>query len=255
MDRPNRLGKPVTRAMRKAPMALAAGGLIVLAAGMLVGRTAWQPQPADTVEIADLPAAEHAPAPASVEQPAAPVNARPVAPDVVAIPEIEPETLVRVAPREPLSPFSRPLPLPRPDNSRINQPVAEAAGRIAGNGLVVSIAGVDVVEPDEYCIDPDGIDWPCGMRARTAFRGLLRGRAIACDIPDEFEGDEITAACSVGKQDLGRWIVANGWGRAAPSGPYVAEGNAAREAEKGIFGDGPLPLPIFTEIPDFMNDR
>lgn len=242
--------------MRKAALALAVGGLAVLAALMLFGRAAWQPQQPEQTEVAEAPSDEaDVAASVPIEQPAAPVNARPVAPDVVAIPEVEPETLVRVAPREPLSPFAKPLPPPKPDYGRIHRPLAEAAGRILGQGLMVEIAGLDIVEPDEFCIDPDGVDWPCGMRARTAFRGLLRGRAVSCDIPSDFEGKKITASCTLGKLDLGQWIVANGWARAAPGGPYEDAEKAAREAEKGIFGTGPLPLPIFTEVPNFMAEQ
>jgi endonuclease YncB( thermonuclease family) len=183
----------------------------------------------------------------------APTRARAVGSDLVAIPEIEPETLVRVEPREPLSPFGRPLPPPKRDNSRIHRPIADAAGRILGDGLLVDIIGVDIVEPETVCTDPDGFEWPCGMRARTAFRGLLRGRAVSCDVPPDYDSAEITTGCTLGKLDLGRWIVANGWGRAAPGGPYEEQEQAAREAEQGIFGFGPPPVPVFTTQPDFMN--
>ena len=242
--------------MRKAALALAVGGLAVLAALMLFGRAAWQPKQLQQTEVAEAPSDKPGVAASvPIEQPAAPVNARPVAPDVVAIPEVGPETLVRVAPREPLSPFAKPLPPPKPDYGRIHRPLAEAAGRIFGQGLMVEIAGLDIVEPDEFCIDPDGVDWPCGMHARTAFRGLLRGRAVSCDIPSDFEGSEIAAGCTLGKLDLGQWIVANGWARAVAGGPYEDAEKAAREAEKGIFGTGPLPLPIFTEVPNFMAEQ
>lgn len=243
--------------MRRAPLALAVGGLAVLVAGLLAGRAAWMPQPADNPkehaaqEERDVSAVPQPPPPALAE---APTPARAVGADLVAIPEIEPETLVRVEPREPLSPFGRPLTPPRRDNSRIHRPVADAAGRIIGAGLLVDITGVDIVEPETVCTDPDGFEWPCGMRARTAFRGLLRGRAVNCDVPPDYDGAEITAACKLGKLDLGAWIVANGWGRAASGGPYEEQEQAAREAGKGIFGYGPDALPVLTApMPNFMN--
>lgn len=235
--------------MRGAPLALAVGGLAVLVAGLLAGRAAWMPQPADNPdqyaaqEVQDLPAPPQREVPEATQ---ARVPARAVGSDLVAIPEIEPETLVRVEPREPLSPFGRPLPPPHVDNSRIYRPVADAAGRILGQGLLVDLSGVEIVEPETICTDPDGFEWPCGMRARTAFRGLLRGRAVICDVPPDYDGAEITTVCTLGKLDLGGWIVANGWGRAASGGPYEEQEQAAREAEKGIFGPGPKPVPVFT---------
>ena len=241
--------------MRGAPLALAVGGLAVIVVGLLAGRAAWMPQPAGgaaqrSLEERDVSVAPRPSPPARAEVPA---RARAVGSDLVAIPEIEPETLVRVEPREPLSPFGRPLPPPKVDNSRIYRPVADAAGRILGDGLLVDITGVDIVEPDTVCTDPNGLEWPCGMRARTAFRGLLRGRAVNCDVPPDYDSAEITTGCTLGKLDLGAWIVANGWGRAVPGGPYEEQEQAAREAEKGIFGFGPPPVPLFTTQPDFMN--
>jgi endonuclease YncB( thermonuclease family) len=241
--------------MRGAPLALAVGGLAVIVVALLAGRAAWMPQPGGdaarpSLEEPDIAVAPQ-PAPSAMAQ--APTRARAVGSDLVAIPEIEPETLVRVEPREPLSPFGRPLPPPKVDNSRIYRPVADAAGRILGDGLLVDIAGVDIVEPETVCTDPDGLEWPCGMRARTAFRGLLRGRAVNCDVPPDYDDAEITTGCTLGKLDLGRWIVANGWGRAAPGGPYEELEQAAREAGKGVFGFGPPPVPVFSTQPDFMN--
>ncbi|MEX0956954.1 MAG: thermonuclease family protein [Rhizobiaceae bacterium] len=242
--------------MRGAPLALAVGGLAVLVVGLLAGRAAWIPQPA--VGIAEHPSQEQdvavAPQPPRPAMAEAPTRARPVGSDLVAIPPVEPETLMRVEPREPLSPFGRPLPPPRRDNSRIYRPVADAAGRILGDGLLVDITGVDIIEPETVCTNPDGVEWPCGMRARTAFRGLLRGRAVSCDVPPDYDGAEITAGCTLGRLDLGAWIVANGWGRAAAGGPYEEQELAAREAEKGIFGFGPAPMPVLTApFPNFMD--
>jgi endonuclease YncB( thermonuclease family) len=240
--------------MRKAPLFIAFGGLALVVAGMLAGRSFLLPAPpaASTQEAARPAAREPEPARTTAKA----ERVRPVGSDLVAIPPIEPETLVRVEPREPLSPFGRPLPPPRRDNSRIHRPVADAAGRILGDGLLVDIAGVEIVEPDDACTDPEGIDWPCGMRARTAFRGLLRGRSLSCDVPPDYEETQITTGCTLGRLDLGRWIVANGWGRNGPGGPYAEQEEAAREAEKGIFGPAPVStLPALTTLPDFMNNR
>ncbi|MBO6717653.1 MAG: thermonuclease family protein [Rhizobiaceae bacterium] len=240
--------------MRSTIMVLAIGTLAMIAAVLLAGRAMLVPEipePSPMQEAAQPQRLEPAPRASAASSKASRV--RPVAPDVVAIPPVEPRTLVRIEPREPLSPFGQPLPPPKVDNSRIHRPVADAAGRILGQGLLVDLTGVDIVESDELCLDPDGFEWPCGMRARTAFRGLLRGRAVKCDVPPDYEGSGITTTCSLGRLDLGGWIVANGWGRATPGGPYEEAERSAREAEKGIFGRGPTPLPVFTVEPNFMN--
>ncbi|WP_367117475.1 thermonuclease family protein, partial [Mesorhizobium sp.] len=80
---------------------------------------------------------------------------------------------------------------------------------------------------------------------RTAFRAFLRGRAVVCTVPPEGGRDLITAECRVGNQDVGQWLIENGWARAAKGGPYVEAGDKARMARKGIFG----PAPSLSGLP------
>ncbi|MDN2568554.1 thermonuclease family protein, partial [Aquibium sp. A9E412] len=117
---------------------------------------------------------------------------------------------------------------------------ATAAGRLEAEGLTVLLSGLQVVEPDRLCDAADGGTWPCGMRARTAFRGLLRGRAVACDLDDGAAGGAgtVTARCALAGRDLGRWLVEHGWALAAPGGPYGQAAAAARAERRGLFGGG-----------------
>ena len=75
---------------------------------------------------------------------------------------------------------------------------------------------------------------------------------MICTVPPEGGRDRIAAECRIGKQDVGQWLVENGWARAAKGGPYVEAGDKARTAKKGIFGSAPnlagLPaVPARTE--------
>lgn len=113
-------------------------------------------------------------------------------------------------------------------------PVATAAGIIEAKGYSVTMKGVAPVQPDETCSFADR-DWPCGLRARSAFRAWLRGRAVTCVVPPKPEPDAIVADCILGKQDIGAWLVARGWAR--PKGEAYAElASAAAKEAKGIFG-------------------
>jgi endonuclease YncB( thermonuclease family) len=131
-----------------------------------------------------------------------------------------------------------------------------AAGLIEAKGNTIALSGVEAVKPDETCSDAAGKSWNCGMRARTAFRAFLRGRAVTCsgarttkdaaasgtDAPTATVAD-----CKVARQDVGQWLVENGWARAAQGGAYADAGEVARKAGKGIFGAAPdlsgLPPP------------
>ena len=185
---------------------------------------------------------------------------RSIDPEIVAPPETGAAPLERADPRPPLSDLSLALP-PKPKmpgewkGTPLFQPVATAAGIIEAKGYTVAVSGVDAVMPDETCADAEGKVWNCGLAARTAFRAFLRGRAPVCTVPPEGGRDTISAACHIGKQDIGAWLVANGWARAAKGGAYVEAGEAASKNRNGIFGAAPdlsglPPAPAPVEAPD-----
>lgn len=181
---------------------------------------------------------------------------RQIAPEIVAPPTVGTGDLERAAPRAPLSDLGTaappalatdPAPVPdgaagAPARPQIFRPVASAAGRIEADGLTIAIAGIEVLEPEQNCQGNEG-EWPCGMVARTAFRSFLRGRALDCDLPDGDLSDRLTASCRLGSQDLGAWLVSNGWAKVSSTGPYASEQAEAVEARRGMFGPGPAPLP------------
>jgi endonuclease YncB( thermonuclease family) len=221
------------------------------------GRTNKTANPSGTVSE---PAGKEEPSTAGIPKPSAqaPVHLQPADPDVASPVSPGTDGLERIAPRKPLSELALARP-PKPkmpgdwDGTRLFQPVAPAAGLIEAKGYSVAISGVEVVKDDEMCSD-GSIDWACGARARTAFRAFLRGRAVICKVPPRGGPDLISAQCRVGKQDIGEWLVENGWARAAKDGPYVQAADKARAAKKGIFGRapdlsglppvGPVPAPV-----------
>jgi len=196
-------------------------------------------------------------APAMEIRPEPPAPSRTVAPAVFASPELAAgEELLRAAPREPLSRLSLALPPPPPPEFKnpwagkpLFRPLAVESAVFESGGHTVAIAGVKSVPLDENCTY-EGMSWPCGVRARTAFRLWLRGRALVCQIPeDEKDEDVMRARCRLAKQDAGAWLVANGWALAAPDGPYVLAEEKARNARMGIFGPPPDTSSI-SEVPD-----
>ena len=104
---------------------------------------------------------------------------------------------------------------------------------IEAKGYSVAVSGIRRRPQDETCTT-DGKSWPCGVRARTAFRAFLRGRAVICTVPPEGGRDLIAAQCRIGKQDVGQWLVDNGWARAGQGGPYVEAGDKARRRRRAF---------------------
>jgi endonuclease YncB( thermonuclease family) len=68
----------------------------------------------------------------------------------------------------------------------------------------------------------------------------LRGRALSCDVPAEPERRLITVECRLGAQDVGAWLVSNGWARASKGSRYEPAEAIARHSGMGIFGP-PFP--------------
>jgi hypothetical protein len=118
------------------------------------------------------------------------------------------------------------------------QPVATAAGTIEVKGYRIAFEGIEPIGPDETC-DAQGRSWPCGARARAAFRAWLRGRSVTCEVPPQPGSETIVAPCRMGTEDIAEWLVENGWARPAADGPYVALGETAAQAGKGVFGAAP----------------
>jgi endonuclease YncB( thermonuclease family) len=206
-----------------------------------------------------------APEPEAPARPSAPVGpaaqphavaARPVAPDLIAPMDLDLSKIEREQPRLPLGEMGLAHP-PAPDatdwkGTVLFRPVAGSSGGFEAMGRHIDIAGIEGLKPEETC-DDHGYSWPCGMRARTAFRNWLGGRSIECDIPKDAPEGPASVRCKRGKQDAGAWLVVNGWARAAPGGPYGEEEKKARDSRKGIFGRAPeTAMPAFNVTPPVL---
>lgn len=218
-------------------------GLAILRGGALITGQQSEVTIADQPPVAASPKADRPPPPPAAVQdtPQSTINAA---------------QLERIAPREPLGDLGLASP-PRPKigGSILYQPLSPAAGKIEAMDYSILLDGLEPLDPEETC-SFEGSDWPCGARARSAFRAFLRGRAVTCDLEAETDKNTaITTTCRLGKQDIGEWLAENGWARAVAGGPYAKLGENARSAGKGIFGPPPAaaappaPLPIPSIMP------
>ncbi|MFD2054174.1 thermonuclease family protein [Mesorhizobium calcicola] len=166
--------------------------------------------------------------------------ARKIAQNLIASPQLDPVELERVEPRPPLTDLGLAVPpkAPMPEDWRevlLYRPVATSSAIFESMGRKVIISGIQGIDPDGSCSFHD-VTWPCGQRARAAFNSWLRGRALKCFVPPDVERFAIAAPCRLGKQDVGAWLVSNGWATALPSGIYGKAQVTAQGAEMGIFG-------------------
>jgi endonuclease YncB( thermonuclease family) len=93
------------------------------------------------------------------------------------------------------------------------------SGHIKSDRLTVKLAHIDPLTLDETCLSRLGGSWPCGTRARTFLRGLIRQFKITCEKIEDIGPHQILASCFRGKIDLGARLVRYGWADPASDAP------------------------------------
>jgi len=144
------------------------------------------------------------------------------------------------------------------EKKTLYQPIATESGTIDAMGYTLVITGIMPLAPNAKC-DFEGRPWSCGVSARTEFRALLRDRAVTCKVPVAPTSRAVLTQCRVGpeNEDVGKWLVENGWARAQPAGPYASLGQKSEADKRGIFGPPPshilpkvLVAPEETNLPE-----
>jgi endonuclease YncB( thermonuclease family) len=89
-----------------------------------------------------------------------------------------------------------------------------AADTVKLEGRNFRLDGVDAPETDQTCLEGTGAKWHCGIEARDQLSGFINGRRVCCaDIgPDSKSRSRRIGRCSIGKENLSRWLVSQGWG-------------------------------------------
>ncbi len=79
--------------------------------------------------------------------------------------------------------------------------------------------------------------WMCGKYAANVLAEKIGRRSLACEERDRDRYGRIVARCSVAGEDLGEWMVANGWAVAyyLYSYEYSRAEHRAKSARRGIW--------------------
>ncbi len=130
-----------------------------------------------------------------------------------------------------------PLPPKPPKPDVLARATVVAAGRLRAGNQYVRLAHIETKPLDATCTDENGTDWPCGQAGATAFRMLVRGRALTCAPLQEDAPDHAPRTCSIGQVDLAEWLLRQGWATPAPGAPdtYREAHEDARKKQRGLF--------------------
>ncbi|MBD8893155.1 thermonuclease family protein [Roseibium litorale] len=195
---------------------------------------------ASSAVTADLPPGQQtqvaAPA-ALVENSAVPLprQLRNVSPEGVRTPVVT-APIMRVEPSpiylERLNPPVAPLP---EGPIELHRPEVVDAATLKTKAFTVRLAHIKTLELSETCVSRVGGKWPCGVRARTALRGLVRMNRISCEKITEEAPKAMIADCTRGPVNLAAWMVENGWAIPDEGAPenYTTLMNMAKEQKKG----------------------
>ncbi|MBP1804799.1 thermonuclease family protein [Rubellimicrobium aerolatum] len=104
-------------------------------------------------------------------------------------------------------------------------------------GTRVRLHGVDAPEKAQVCQDAKGEPWACGAWSVGEARMLWDGREASCERLDTDRYGRAVSRCAVGREDIGRTLVARGIALAYRdySTDYVAQEELARRARLGVW--------------------
>lgn len=99
--------------------------------------------------------------------------------------------------------------------------------------------GIDAPELHQDCKDPNGRDWPCGIRARSELRRLIGTHPVECRAVTVDRFGRVVATCHAGGKDLAEEMVRSGYAtiftRPGFASPYDKAQDEARAEKRGIW--------------------
>ncbi|MBF0355973.1 MAG: thermonuclease family protein [Alphaproteobacteria bacterium] len=100
----------------------------------------------------------------------------------------------------------------------------------------IRLFGIDAPEKRQSCQSDNG-DWPCGQMATAELSRNLLGRTVVCTEHGRDRYKRMIATCQVGIEDIGAWMVGQGWALAYQhySTAYLPQEEHARAAGIGIW--------------------
>ena len=105
------------------------------------------------------------------------------------------------------------------------------------HGKRIRLHGIDAPESGQSCRTRDGKRWRCGQKAALALSDKIGPRTVSCTRKSTDRYKRIVAKCTVSGEDLGEWLVTNGWAVAyyQYSYEYSRAEQGAKSARRGVW--------------------
>ncbi len=164
-----------------------------------------------------------------------PEGIRDVSPEGVSAPQVT-GPLTRIDPSKRYQELLNPPVEPIPDGPmELLRVEVLDGGHLKAGRLTIKLAHIEPLSLDATCKTQLGASWPCGTRARTFLRGLIRRLKVTCSKVEELADRKISAECKRGTIDLSSRLVQFGWATADESAPeeFQELSNTAKLNEVG----------------------
>lgn len=110
------------------------------------------------------------------------------------------------------------------------------ASTLIVDGQQIRLRGIDAIGRHKLCM-ADGIEYICGLHAIFDLTNFLDRGRIVCQTLDAKREEVVLAVCRMNGQDVGAWLVQEGWAvpRGEGSSEYVVLEEDAKRNKRGIW--------------------
>ena len=107
-------------------------------------------------------------------------------------------------------------------------------------GQIVDLWGITAFGLDQLCPHPSGRMVRCGLYAAAQLQEKVKTAEIRCEQKESKFGGVISAQCFLGDEDIGQYMVANGYARAdaTVTERYTGHEVQAKAQRRGLWGTG-----------------
>jgi endonuclease YncB( thermonuclease family) len=121
---------------------------------------------------------------------------------------------------------------------------------VSGESVVIGktrirLAALAAPSPEQLCLDAAGARWSCGLSARDELAGHADKKPWSCQTLRTDSYGRTVAKCTVGGEDIGKWLVRSGWAVAVTrvAHDYAADEAAAKADKAGLWAGAFIAPP------------